>query len=827
MNLRPSSLLRRCAVLLSCVPALLPGIAGAASPDLNGIMPRGGQRGTDVEVTFSGNRLADVEEIVSYNPAMIKAVSFKAENPTTLKVKLHIEPNCPLGEQLFRVRTKSGLSYARNFFVDQFPTVEEKEPNTLLEQAQPITSGVVLAGVARNEDTDYYKIECKKGERLSVECYGIRLGGAFWDPYITILNSKKFELATCDDSPLAIQDPHASIIVPEDGTYYVEVRDSSYAGRDDAHYRVHVGSFPRPTMAYPAGGKAGSEVTVTYLGDVGGPIQQKVTVPNTPGEVLPLFATVNNLSAPSPNFFRVTNLDNYLEVEPNNSHAEAKANQTTPPAAPIALNGIIQKPGDEDWLKFTAKKDQKFDLIVHARDMRSPLDPVLEIFNKDGAGLGGNDDNGANPDSKIGGWTCPADGEYYVRVRDHLSRGGPDYVYRVEIAPAEASLEAFITRYDRNDSQMWTMMPIPQGSRNAIQVHVTRTNAFGENSWECPNLPPGVKLESDVIPATGGEHIMILSAAADAPLGAALLQMKPKQADPKAAPLPGRWTNNIEFVQGEPNNTPYVVSKQSVFPVAVVEPLPFTMDLVPPPVPLVQSGTMNLKVKVTRKEGFKAPITVRMLWSPPGISAPGTVAIPEGKDEVDYQLTCSGDAPVNTWKIAVRGETDAGGGPIFTSSALIPLTVAPPYLRMKMEMASTEQGKPTELFCKLEVTKKWEGPAKVTVFGLPAKTSTVEKEIQAGDTEIRFPVTTAPDSPTGKHQNLFCQAIVMEKGVPIPHTIGQGGVIRIDPPPPAPPPAAAVVAKNEPAPAPKPEAPAAPKPLSRLEQLRQQQAGGK
>src|SRR6186997_2049389 len=101
----------------------------AAYPDFNSIQPRGGQRGTDVEVTFSGARLADTEEIISYNPTGIKALEFKAENPTTLKVKLHIEPNCQLGEQLFRIRTKSGISYARNFFVDQFPSVAEKEPN--------------------------------------------------------------------------------------------------------------------------------------------------------------------------------------------------------------------------------------------------------------------------------------------------------------------------------------------------------------------------------------------------------------------------------------------------------------------------------------------------------------------------------------------------------------------------------------------------------------------------------------------------------------------------------------------------------------------------
>ena len=812
--------MKRSVHLLSAFAAtVLP--ATAALPELNGIAPRGAQRGTDIETTFSGNRLADTEEIVSYNPSQISVLDCKIENPTTLKVKLHIDPACPLGEHVFRVRTKSGISYARSFFIGQFPTIEEKEPNTLFEEAQTITTNVTVAGVARNEDTDYYRLDAKKGERISVEVEGIRLGTAFWDPYVAILNDKKFELVTCDDSPLAIQDPHASIIAPEDGTYFIEVRDSSYAGNDGAQYRMHVGSFPRPTVAYPAGGKAGSELSVTYLGDPAGPLTETIKVPDTPGEKLSLFATANNLSAPSANPFRITSLDNVLEAEPNNSLAEAKAS-TTPPAFPIACNGVIEKPGDEDWFKFTATKDQRFDLVVYARSIRSPLDPVLEIFNKDGAAVTGNDDNGPNPDSRIAGWVVPADGEYYLRVRDHLNRGGSDFVYRIEAAPPETGLQAYISRYDRNDSQQWTTFAIPRGSRHAIQVHADRINVGGDIVWDCPSLPTGVTLESIGIPNGLAEHIMILSAAPDAPLAAALLDMRPKLADPKAPPVTGRWLNNIEFVQGEPNNTPYVVSAQRRFPVAVVEELPFTIDLVPPTVPIVQSGTMNLKVKATRKEGFKAPITVRMLWNPPGISAPGTVAIPEGQNEIDYQLTCSGDAAANTWKIAVRGESDAGTGPIYTSSALTPITVAPPFLTMKMEMASIEQGKQGELFCKLEVAKPWEGKAKLTVFGLPAKTSTTELEISATDKEIRFPVTTAADSPVGKHQNLFCQAIITENGIPIPHTIGQGGIVRIDPPPPAPPPAA-VAAAPAATPAPEAAAPAA-KPLSRLEQLRQQAA---
>jgi hypothetical protein len=64
---------------------------------------------------------------------------------------------------------------------------------------------------------------------------------------------------------------------------------------------------------------------------------------------------------------------------------------------------------------------------------------------------------------------------------------------------------------------------------------------------------------------------------------------------------------------------------------------------------------------------------------------------------------------------------------------------------------------------------------------------------------------------------------IPEAGTVIPHTVGQGGVLRIDPPPPAPAVAAVVPAAEgvaTPPPAAAPEAAAVAKPLTRLEKLR-------
>lgn len=803
------------AALLFWLLAIIPA-ARAAYPEFGIILPRGGQAGTSVDVTLTGNRLDDTEEIVSYSPA-IRVSNLQVVSPTEVKATFAIAPDCRHGEHIFRVRTKSGISYARTFWTGPFPTVEEAEPNTVFEEAQPVTSGVTVAGVAGNEDTDYFRLEAKKGERISVEVEGIRLGGAFWDPYVAVLDSRRFELAACDDSALLVQDAWVSVIAPEDGTYYIEVRDSSYAGNDNARYRVHIGAFPRPATAYPPGGKPGTHAEVTLQGDVGGPIALGIDVPETPG-ILPVFAQLGGTGSPSPVPFRVSPLENLLEAGPNNTHAEVANAEGPAPAAPLAFNGIIEEPGDHDWFRFSARKDQRFDIAVLARSLRSPLDPVLHLCRKDGSGLAGNDDNGNHPDSRIGGWTVPEDGEYCIRIMDQLGRGGPEFVYRVEITTPEPSMTATITRMDRVDSQLRQQMPVPRGNRCAVLVNLDRTNWGGDVIWEGADLPAGVTLEADVLSNGITQCPVVFQAAPDAPLAGTLAKLLPKPADP-AVSVPARFLQKIEFVHGEPNETPYVVTELDTMPVAVVEEVPFAVELEKPAVPLVQSGTIDLKVRITREEGFNAPVNIRMLWNPPGLSSPGVVTIPEGELEAIYPVTASGDASVRTWKIAVLGDSDAGKGQIFASSSLTELAVAPPYLSMKMEMGSVEQGREGQLFCKLEVEKAFEGKAKVTLFGLPAKTTTEVREISATDTEVIFPIRTEPDSPTGKHQNLFCQAVIMEGGFPVVHTIGQGGVLRIDPPPPAqetPPPAA--VASAEPA----TEKPA--KPLSRLEQLRQQAA---
>jgi hypothetical protein len=157
-------------------------------------------------------------------------------------------------------------------------------------------------------------------------------------------------------------------------------------------------------------------------------------------------------------------------------------------------------------------------------------------------------------------------------------------------------------------------------------------------------------------------------------------------------------------------------------------------------------------------------------------------------------------------------------GEAWVSSQMATLEIAPPFVQFVLERAAVEQGKETEVFCKIQSDKPFEGEAKVQLVGLPAAVTAPELVITKDTTELAFKVTTKAESPVGKHKNIFCQVVIMQGGEPVVHARLGDTEVQIDAPLPAPqaapmpaaPTAAAPAAPTEPA----------PKRLTRLEKLR-------
>ncbi len=776
--------------------------AAPGSPTVTAVQPSGFQRGTAIKLTLTGERLTGAQQILLYDSG-ITITKVENTDDKTVVAEGSIAADCPTGEHRLRLCTSGGLSDLHTIYVGALPVVTEVEPNSEFAAAQKIPMNVTVSGVVTREDADFFAVDAKAGERLTAEIEGMRLGRALFDPAIAILDSKRFELAVCDDSALLGQDSTASVVIPADGTYYIQVREASYGGSDACQYRLHIGNFPRPHAAWPPGGKPGETLQVSWPGDPKPVPSLAVTL--DPGRHLQrVWATDNASLAPSPNWLAVADFP-------------VAADAAEPPA-PIAFHGVLKKSNDTPAVakhRFTAKGGQPLDVRVLARRLRTPMDPVLDIFDAKGAHITGNDDAvGADPELRF---TPAADGVYELRVRDFRNRSGDDFVYRVEVEPPHPIVGVSIDRVDPRRPQFLQAVAVPRGSRFAVMMRAERKDIGGEMALDIPGLPAGMSVKAVPVPGDLPASPVLFEAAADAPLGGTLCEVKAKVGDTS-----GVLAQNMPLVLGPPNDTVYYQTTVDKLAAAVTDAVPFRVKLEQPATPVLRQGGRVLKVIVERDEGFTSDVAVQMLWNPPGVTSAPSVNVAAAQGSAEYAVNAAGDAPLKTWKVCVLAHAAVQGGEVWIASDFVDLAVADTYEGGKLELAATERGKPAGMICKLTSVRAFDGKAKLTLFGLPPKVKCEPKDITSADAEAIFEIATEPDAPVGQHRGLFCELEVTQGTETVKHRLAYDGVLRIDNPPPPPPQTAATPTPPPPPPPPPPAGSPPPRPLSRLEQLRKQ-----
>ena len=202
------------------------------------------------------------------------------------------------------------------------------EPNSDFARPQTIELDVTVSGVVQNEDVDYFVVEAKKGERISAEVEGIRLGYTFFDPYVAILDTERFELAAATTRRCCGRTACAAVVAPEDGKYIDPgSRECLRRQRIRASTGCTWADFPVPRRCFPAGGRPGETLEVRWIGDPAGELDRSRSrcPAGRRASMFELFAQDEHGIAPSPNVVRVVDLENVMEVEPNNARDEATA----------------------------------------------------------------------------------------------------------------------------------------------------------------------------------------------------------------------------------------------------------------------------------------------------------------------------------------------------------------------------------------------------------------------------------------------------------------------------------------------------------------------
>ena len=295
------------------------------------------------------------------------------------------------------------------------------------------------------------------------------------------------------------------------GDYTLEIRDVRYKGDRDWVYCVEINDRPFVRTVSPLAVAAGKRVSLEPVGlQIPPATRIDWSVPKTwhAGSHDVQWPLAGKLTTP----VSVVVSDLPIVAESSAGHDTVKTAQSV--SAPVGINGRILKESESDVYAFKAKKGEIFTFEVIARREGSPLDAALRLMDAKGRTLSEGDDlaeeGQSTADGAIENWRAPADGTYAIEIRDLLQRGGPAYVYFLEITQPEPEFHLFL------DTDKTELSP---GTSGVVFVNSVRKNGFdGAIALSIAGLPDGVTAFCDRIPAGHRDGCLILTAARDAKL---------------------------------------------------------------------------------------------------------------------------------------------------------------------------------------------------------------------------------------------------------------------------------------------------------------------
>ncbi|MFT5131248.1 MAG: hypothetical protein ACI8W8_004884, partial [Rhodothermales bacterium] len=798
------------------------GTSGDMTKHIEGVSPRVGQRGTTVAVQIVGISIHEPREIIFFRPGIHAFELQTAEPPhrrglahgglitEAVSCKFKIAPDCEPGEYAFRLLTAAEMSGIATFHVSPFPVVAEKErgrhENDSLATAEPVsgnTSVLGKLGDSRETEVDLYRVAGKAGQRLSAEAESARIadvhyGGSEYDLALRILDSEGRELAANDDNAQHIQDPILSLILPQDGSFYVELKRSVFVPANSA-YCLHIGSYRRPLVAFPPGGPVGSTQPIQMIGDPAGTYDEPVRIPMNPGT----FA--NFADAPSPVMLRASTFPNVLEDPP--------ADETLIATLPAAANGIIDSRDDSDRYRFHCKKDERLRLRVFSASLGSPLDPRIQIRAVGADGLPGKivleaDDARLTERGYFGHsfrsgggkkdvldpsviWTAEADGDYLLEISDSSGSGGPTGVYRIEIEPPPTMVQTALTSrtHDWTESMRVSGMIIPQGNRWTVNISLPRAQwdaLDAEYELVAHGLPTGLSLVCPAIKPGTSFWPLQFRAAPAAKLGGAVITLEAKLANGER--ITTRSQQNVPFINHSGGDAWRAVHVDRYI-IGVTDPAPFSLNIEPPKVALVRGGELAIPVRIFRQPGFEEPVEFSLGFVGGAVDSQPPTTIPAGESSGMLRLTARPNAPLGTIPLVVIGGTlhptidpYLGAGQIRVSSEIVNLTVSEPYVEFSAAPTSLRRGESGRFVWAVQHKSPFVGDARVKLLGLPKGVTVVPPApLLAPDaTEVAFTLAAATEALLGQVNGLTCEVTIPVTGQEITQRTGRGS-LRIDP----------------------------------------------
>jgi hypothetical protein len=827
------------------------------NPRLLVLTPPGGKAGTTVEVGFNGTDLEEPQTLLFSHPG-IKAEPIippapppakpdpkkpapkpdakqpdpkqsAPKPPAITKFKVTIPADVPVGIYDARLVGHWGISNPRAFVVGDLKEIAEKEPNNDVEQAQRVEINSTINGViSAPTDVDYFVFAGKKDQRVVVSCQATSIDSRL-QPAMDLYDAAGRHLAF--NRHYQHNDAMLDCILPADGDYVIRLYEFTYTqGSPEHFYRLNISTAPWIDAVYPPMAEAGKTAQVTVYGRnlpdgkpdpaavVDGRILEKavvnVTAPNDPGALNrltfsgrldPLTSSLDGFeyrvrnSAGVSNPFLLTYAQGPVVIDNEANDTPETAQAIT---LPCEIAGRIEKPNDEDWYAFTAKKGEVYNFDLFSERIGGQTDIYFSLRNAaNNQEIGEFDDEGTtlspikfftrSSDPPPYRFTVPADGKYTIKIasRDSSFRSGPRCFYRMRI------------RQDHPDFRLIVMPPadhlpdacrLLQSGAEYFTVLVWREDGFnGPITLSVEGLPAGVTCAPQTIGPNLKQSIVTLEASAAAAAWTGEVKVKGaamiggQSVVREARPASITWS--VPPQQG----IPALTRLDRALVMAVRDKGPFQLVAQPAKNVALQGEKIPVNIKVTRQwPDFKTPLQVVYADPIPNLTVNNNqpINVPADKNEAKAEINVNGGAAPGTYNLELRGSAQIPFNKdpmakqkqnvnVLLPAAPVIITVLPKQvasLSLANPAVMGKLGTDCEVVVKIARMAEFTGEFKVQLV-LPANTkglSAPEITIPAGQNEGKLIVKVAADAVVGNHPDLIVRATAMQNGnVPTPHDV--------------------------------------------------------
>ena len=538
---------------------------------------------------------------------------------TPFAFDIEVPKNQPARIYECRVATDQAVSSVSHLLVTPFPVIEEveKKDNNTFDTAQVVKIPSTVCGICeKTEDLDCYKFTGKKGQEITLQVYAQRVteaihtmqtsGVYLMDSILTLYGPQKQIVAQNDN--FVKSDSLITYKLPADGEYVFEIRDARYVGSGKYAYCIEVSDTPFVYHTMPLAVQKGKTTEINLQGNaLKG--QQKASFSAAATQETGWAQRTFKTSAGQTNAVWTLISDNPQLVAPGTN---ISAKTAFPLTLPIGVSAQLDEAEQTHYYSFKVKKDQYYYFQLMSSRIDLPLDCVMEVQDAKGKAQrilvnGGAtteaDDSLQTKDSEFY-FKAPADGEYFVTVRDLHDRGGERFAYHLSAQPSGPEFEVHGEYY---------YAQIAPGTNMMWFGKVKRLNGFtGPIEMSIEGLPKGVTLEPVTLPAGVNDCGLILKAAKDAPINASLVKIAGKAKIPgpdgkeREVVRYGRITCEIQSGGGGQARWPI---KTSI--IGVTKPLDLLeVTATPSEIVLKPGESKEIKVKIKRSEVYKDPVTL-------------------------------------------------------------------------------------------------------------------------------------------------------------------------------------------------------------------------